>query len=1063
MGENTAGGTGYDFFISFADDAKEWVYGVLVPKLGRTGKRFALEAQTLNGQLWLKNLQDNIENSRTILLILSPQYLTSERKDLIKQMALLKVTEQRQWQVIPILLKSVERELVLRLIDGIDLTKGYEHEERLDALLASGEPTPEEEEDLAIPPYPGMVTFKEEDASRFFGREDEIDQYVKALRDQHLLVLTGASGCGKSSLARAGIIPQLKAKHQFLVKSFRPSDASLAIWLAELERLLAISLESVQAFLWQEQAQAHSFLVLIDQFEELFAVENTERSAFALSEKANSLLRVLAKLRKKVPEFYLLVTVRAEFFPQLALCQTYIDFDKYLQRVNALGREGLSAAITKPALKKNVFIDERLVERLVNDAGNDPGILPFVQETLRDLWEKRYERYIGLEAYEHLGGKAGSGLKASIAAKADAAYKSLTAIDKEHSIEKGNITKRIFMRLLQFGEGKPDTRRQQSISTLRSDQDTPGIFEETLRHLSSERYRLLTVNREKNGDDSKVDIVHEALIKAWPMLQEWIKDYKELEEKRRIFDFKLKEWERLGQTEAGLLDQYEINEIKDIFDKKNNARPIFLFSKIAEDFLDKSIIRVNPDWNFKGLLIFSLLLISFLFLVAYLLLLVEDISSYMVRLITYCIFGILIFIIFYLYYYLRKDEPFFEKKITNRVTRNYKFTLTAVIIFLATCFLWSYEAYGLFLKHKKCDYLLSNDNSRKNVILNFSSNDADKSYLDYMKNDVEKYSKLFLSIVDRFVFDDCQSLFDYKFIIQENDLKDEMSFSVLNENKEILVTTTPQSKEEKCYPYLDLGVNLIKIAKEEVLFGKSREVKNKYCSITINIKEAVISSMVGDNEEAAKRIIENIIKEPNNAFFKNQLAIIYLNDESMFLAAYDYAKEAVSMDPQPAYLNDLAKACRYLHRYDCAEENLKKSLSLDGKNPKTNNQMALFYRDRKLDGDLLKALDYIEKAMLYANCKYHVESKECYAFRKNRGTIFFELNDLKGALNDFESLNNDNSIYQEEVYYYLILIYKIRNSEYCEILDKYFNLPQISLPQVKYRREKLKLEKYQCS
>ena len=81
MGENTAGGTGYDFFISFADDAKEWVYGVLVPKLGRTGKRFALEAQTLNGQLWLKNLQDNIENSRTILLILSPQYLTSERKD----------------------------------------------------------------------------------------------------------------------------------------------------------------------------------------------------------------------------------------------------------------------------------------------------------------------------------------------------------------------------------------------------------------------------------------------------------------------------------------------------------------------------------------------------------------------------------------------------------------------------------------------------------------------------------------------------------------------------------------------------------------------------------------------------------------------------------------------------------------------------------------------------------------------------------------------------------------------------------------------------------------------
>ncbi|SKA73756.1 Formylglycine-generating enzyme, required for sulfatase activity, contains SUMF1/FGE domain [Thiothrix eikelboomii] len=556
MGENTAGGTGYDFFISFADDAKEWVYGVLVPKLGRTGKRFALEAQTLNGQLWLKNLQDNIENSRTILLILSPQYLTSERKDLIKQMALLKVTEQRQWQVIPILLKSVERELVLRLIDGIDLTKGYEHEERLDALLASGEPTPEEEEDLAIPPYPGMVTFKEEDASRFFGREDEIDQYAKALRDQHLLVLTGASGCGKSSLARAGIIPQLKAKHQFLVKSFRPSDASLAIWLAELERLLAISLESVQTFLWQEQAQAHSFLVLIDQFEELFAVENTERSSFALSEKASKLLSVLAKLRQRLPEFYLLVTVRAEFFPQLALCQTYIDFDKYLQRVNALGREGLSAAITKPALKKRVFIDERLVERLVNDAGNDPGILPFVQETLRDLWEKRYERYIGLEAYENLGGQNVSGLRGSITNKAEAAYKKLP------SDEHRKIAKRIFIRLIQFNEDKPDTRRRQTVSALKVIDESSLLFEETLRHLSSENYRLLTIHDDEYQKEIKVDIVHEILIRAWVTLKNWIASLKEIEQSYRYLSFQSEKWEGDFKGKAGLLSVQQIRLLR---------------------------------------------------------------------------------------------------------------------------------------------------------------------------------------------------------------------------------------------------------------------------------------------------------------------------------------------------------------------------------------------------------------------------------------------------------------------------------------------------------------------
>lgn len=1062
MGENTADEEGYDFFISFADDAKEWVYGVLVPKLGRTGKRFVLETQELNGQFWLKNLQAYLENSQTILLILSPQYLTSERKELIKQMALLKVAEQRQWRVIPILLKSVERELVMRLIDGIDLTKNYENEDRLDDLLDSGEPTPEEEANLAVPPYPGMVTFKEEDADRFFGREDEIDQYVKTLRNQQILVLTGASGCGKSSLARAGIIPNLKAKHQFLVRSFRPSDAGLTIWLAELDHLLAINLESVRAFLWQGQHQAQSFLLLLDQFEELFANENAERPVFALNEKASKLLNILVQLRQKIPEFYLLITVRAEFFPQLALCQAYIDFDKYLQRVNSLGRANLSAAITKPALKKGVFIDERLVERLVNDAGDDPGILPFVQETMRDLWDKRIERYIDLEAYEYLGGEARSGLKASIAVKADAAYKSLTAIDKNHSIEKEDITKRIFIRLLQFGEGKPDTRRQQSIAALRSDQDTSGIFEETLRHLSSEKYRLLTVNREQNDEDSKVDIVHEALIKAWPMLQGWIKDYKDLEEKRRIFDFKLKEWERFGQTDAGLLDQYEINEIKEVFYKKSHINPIFLFNKIAEDFLEKSIRKINPNWNLKGILIFSLLLVSFLFLIAYLLLLVEDISSYMVRLITYCIFGILIFIIFYFYYYLRKDEPFFEKKITNRVTKNYKFTFTVTVIFTATFFLWSYEAYDLFLKHKKCDYLLSSENNRENVILSFTNSDKNenKKYLDYIKIDIEKYSRLFLSIVDDSIFHECNSLFDHKFIVQENDLKTEMYFSIFNENKELLLTTKPKNKEEKCYLYFDFSNSLVKIIGENILFKESEGTESKYCSTTINTKEAVISSIVGDNEEAAKIILENIVREPNSAFFKNQLAIIYLNDEAMFLAAYDYAKEAVDIDPRPDYLNDLAKACRYLHRYNCAEENLKKSLGLDERNSKTNNQMALFYRDRNLNGDLLRALEYIEKAMLYDNCNN--KNANCYAFKKNRGTIYFELNEFENALKDFELLIDEDSIYQEEIYYYLTLIYKKMGFEYCEILEKYFNLPLISLPQVRYRRQKLEIERYKC-
>lgn len=582
MGD-TAENTQYDFFISFAEDAKEWVYGVLVPKLGRTGKTFVLMGE-ITGNAWVDDLQANIEASEKILVVVTPQYCTSQRNHLLELMAFTKGAERREWPVVPLLLKSVDLELFLRFINGVNLTQ-YQSEEQLDALFAVPPRSQEEQQQLEVSPYPGMKTFEEEDASRFFGREEEIDRYVKALRNEHILVLTGASGCGKSSLARAGIIPRLKAKHEFLVKTVRPIDKDLDNWLEQAENALKHGDESTKQFFSLKQPD-QSFLLFIDQFEELFSTEPDERSNFILSMRAKQLLGLLVKLKKQVPNFYLLITLRAEFYPQLALCQAYLDFDNYLQRINALSREGLTNAITKPVLKKYVYIDERLVERLVSEAGDDPGILPFVQETLRDLWDKRYENYISLEAYESLGGTAGSGLKASIAAKADAAYKALTSIDKEHRLEKENIAKRIFLRLIQFGEGKPDTRRQQSISDLRSDQDTQGVFEETLRHLSSEKYRLLTVSRGDDDEDSKVDIVHEALIEAWPRFKGWRANFKKMELETRELIKRVDSWDEKFSKEAGFLDRVQL---KDSIKLKNELnKDGFKLDRKVENYIKAS-------------------------------------------------------------------------------------------------------------------------------------------------------------------------------------------------------------------------------------------------------------------------------------------------------------------------------------------------------------------------------------------------------------------------------------------------------------------------------------------
>lgn len=1011
MGENTVGETGYDFFISFAEDAKEWVYGVLVPKLGRTGKRFVLETPEINGQFKLKSLQTYIENSQTILLILSPQYLTSERKELIKQMALLRVAEQSQWQVIPILLKSVERELVLRLIDGIDLTKGYEHEERLDVLLASGVPTPEEAANLAIPPYPGMVTFKEEDASRFFGRDDEIDEYVRTLRNQQLLVLTGASGCGKSSLARAGIIPQLKAKHQFLVKSFRPSDANLASWLAELEHLLATNLELAQAFLWQGQTQAQHFLLLIDQFEELFALETSERPAFTLSESASHLLRVLKKLRQQIPEFYLLVTVRAEFFPQLALCQPYIDFDKYLQRVNALGRKGLTAAITQPALKKGVFIDERLVERLVNDAGDDPGILPFVQETLRDLWERRYERYIGLEAYEHLGGKAGSGLKASIAAKADAAYKSLTAIDKNHAIEKSNITKRIFLRLIQFGEGKPDTRRQQSIAALRSDQDTSGVFEETLRHLSSEKYRLLTVNREENDEDSKVDIVHEALIKAWPMLQEWIRNYKELEEKRRIFDFKLKEWMRLGCGEVGLLDLVEINEIEESF--KKNGSDLFLIDYKYNDFIDTSKKAINPGFSIKGLALIGLGLFVALSLLFYLFIIINAIPNGVAKNSYFLILSLVGFFISLLFYLFFSKNKFAFQKISKYIDNKYGIIgLCCLVIFSSVLwYFWGIKEADRISSCEEKSYSVS-DKRAKIAIVNFIENE-NLNPLIFPLKDYDEKVKVYENVKIEDIRE-CRSFFTHYIAISKNDIS--------NKNIELY------------------NLKLYSLSEDKIILEKDI-YSNRICNDLMNTAHQ-IASIVGVDTSHIRALSVNSSSTSCDAIIKDSMAYYEIRYEN-YDQAIVYLKDAILADKK--YVSPyimLARAYIFKKDYDQVINLLSNPTLEIGNIFEVNFYLGEAFFLKK---DFDKALHYYTVSLEMKNDAYDsmnriaeinilnnnleearkilfklipsfIGDKLVYgAISKNRGILYYKEGDCNLAMKSFKEAADINDDFYEEI------------------------------------------------
>lgn len=155
-----------------------------------------------------------------------------------------------------------------------------------------------------------------------------------------------------------------------------------------------------------------------------------------------------------------------------------------------------------------------MVERIVADAGAEPGVLPLMQETLVLLWEDLERRFLPLRAYDALAkDEQRTGLQVALARQADSA---LAQLPGDQQVLAG----RIFVRLVQFGEGRADTRRQQSLAQLRTAGDDPGIVDGTVYYLAERR--LLT----PPGDAEKgrlVDPWHETLITGWPALHDCIR------------------------------------------------------------------------------------------------------------------------------------------------------------------------------------------------------------------------------------------------------------------------------------------------------------------------------------------------------------------------------------------------------------------------------------------------------------------------------------------------------------------------------------------------------------
>jgi tetratricopeptide (TPR) repeat protein len=253
------------------------------------------------------------------------------------------------------------------------------------------------------------------------------------------------------------------------------------------------------------------------------------------------------------------LTVRADFYAELMGTPLWPQIKANRVDVGLLEEAGLREAIYRPAETVGVYVESALVERLAADAieARSLGILPVVQEVLVQLWEKLERRVLPLRAYaefvlpriaydHHHDGQERTGLEVAIARHADGVLKRLE-VANPCQVE---IARRIFVRLVHFGEGRPDTRRQQSVAQLRAGND-PVHFEVTLKALASNR--LITLTGDRQTGRRRADIAHEALIRGWPQLQRWIEESRKAEEVRRKLERKAQEWIDAGTGTEGLL------------------------------------------------------------------------------------------------------------------------------------------------------------------------------------------------------------------------------------------------------------------------------------------------------------------------------------------------------------------------------------------------------------------------------------------------------------------------------------------------------------------------------
>ena len=401
-------------------------------------------------------------------------------------------------------------------------------------------------------PYRGLFHFGPDDAEFFFGREVFIEELFAATQTRNFIPLLGASGSGKSSVVLAGLVPKLQNQGDWLFTHFRPGSEpfhALALALVPLytknlndtekiiqARQLSTSLGNGEIPLGDVFAQIHQnnpthrVLLIADQFEEIYTLcaDNEIRHRF-LDALLNSFPPSSAQSQYN---HVLVATMRADFLGNALEYPSFGDVLKNDIKLSSMNHDELKLVISKPAEKLGVTFESGLVDQILDDVEKEPGNLPLLEFALTQLWKQRQGKQLTHRAYQAIGKVQGA-----LARHADWNYGNYSAIEKEQ-------VRRIFIQLVQPGEGTQDTRR------LATKDELSEASWELVKKLADNR---LVVTNQNAANQETVEVVHEALIRNWDELRRWMNENRSFRAWQERLRLDMQRWHKMQRDKELLL------------------------------------------------------------------------------------------------------------------------------------------------------------------------------------------------------------------------------------------------------------------------------------------------------------------------------------------------------------------------------------------------------------------------------------------------------------------------------------------------------------------------------